>query len=84
MCTGTSVGLSVLRDPLSEAHSTKGIPFANKDNISLAIMENAQRMIPNNMLAFQAGNEPDLYVNHGHRPTVRLCASVRIWNQRYS
>src|SRR5579863_1220479 len=75
MCTGTSVSLSVPRNPTFEAHSTKGIPFANKDNVSLAIVENAQRIIGGNMLGFQAGNEPDLYVNHGRRPAVRSCAS---------
>ena len=76
MCTGTLVSLFVPRDPIFEAHSTKGIPFANKDNISLAILENAQRMIGGNMLGFQAGNEPDLYVNHGHRQAVRSFAPV--------
>lgn len=74
MCTGTSVSLS-LRDLTFEAHSAKGLPFANNTNISLAIMENAQKMLPNNILGFQAGNEPDLYANHQLRPSVRSCAS---------
>jgi hypothetical protein len=75
MCTGTSVGLSVLRDPTFEVHSAKGLPFAIQGNVSLAIMETAQRIIPNNMLGFQAGNEPDLYAKHGNRQAVRSCAS---------
>ena len=53
----------------------QGIPFANNQNISLAIVSNAQNILGNHILGYQAGNEPDLYVNHGHRPSVRSRAA---------
>ena len=34
-------------------------------------MEHAQSILGNNLLSMQAGNEPDLYAAHGHRPSVR-------------
>jgi hypothetical protein len=47
-----------------------GIPFVNAQNVSLAIVEHGQSILGNHLLGFQAGNEPDLYSAHGHRPSV--------------
>ena len=50
-----------------------GIPFldANTQNVSLGIMEHGQAILGDNLLGLQAGNEPDLYAAHDHRPAVR-------------
>ena len=34
-------------------------------------MEYGQKILGSNLLGIQAGNEPDLYAAHGHRPSVR-------------
>jgi hypothetical protein len=47
-----------------------GIPFIDAQNVSLAIVEHGQTILGSNLLGFQAGNEPDLYAAHGHRPSV--------------
>ena len=47
-----------------------GIPFFNTTPFSLEIVESGQQILGDNLLGFQAGNEPDLYVSHGHRPSV--------------
>ena len=39
---------------------------------------NAQNILGDHILSFQAGNEPDLYVNHGHRPSVRSRALLNL------
>ena len=38
------------------------------------MMEHGQSILGNNLLGIQAGNEPDLYAAHGHRPSVRSSA----------
>lgn len=48
-----------------------GIPFVDAQNISLAIVEQGQKILGDKLLGFQAGNEPDLYAAHDHRPSVR-------------
>ncbi|KAI0370682.1 hypothetical protein BV20DRAFT_1071415 [Pilatotrama ljubarskyi] len=45
----------------------KGIPFNDTSNWRLAIAEQAEEILGDNLLGFQAGNEPDLYGAHGHR-----------------
>ncbi|EJF60218.1 hypothetical protein DICSQDRAFT_137837 [Dichomitus squalens LYAD-421 SS1] len=46
-----------------------GIPFNDTSNLRLQIAEAAEAILGDNVLAFQVGNEPDLYVAHGHRPS---------------
>jgi hypothetical protein len=38
-----------------------GIPFNDTSNLRLEIAEQGQRILGDNLLALQAGNEPDLY-----------------------
>ncbi|KAI8996273.1 hypothetical protein BD414DRAFT_477356 [Trametes punicea] len=45
-----------------------GIPFNDTSNLRLQIAEAAESILGDNVLAFQVGNEPDLYADHGHRP----------------
>lgn len=56
---------------LTNTHWYLGIPFinANVQNVSLAIMEHGQSILGNHLIGMQAGNEPDLYAAHGHRPS---------------
>ncbi|RPD77295.1 hypothetical protein L226DRAFT_533296 [Lentinus tigrinus ALCF2SS1-7] len=44
-----------------------GIPFNDTSNLRLQIAEVADAVLGDNILAYQLGNEPDLYVSHGHR-----------------
>ncbi|KAI0354193.1 hypothetical protein OH77DRAFT_1437562 [Trametes cingulata] len=44
-----------------------GIPFNDTTNLRLQIAEAAEAILGDNVLAFQVGNEPDLYADHGHR-----------------
>ncbi|KAF5339473.1 hypothetical protein D9758_015323 [Tetrapyrgos nigripes] len=44
-----------------------GIPF-NDTNWRLQIAERGEEILGDYLLGLQAGNEPDLYVRHGHRP----------------
>ncbi|KAF8949995.1 glycoside hydrolase family 79 protein [Flammula alnicola] len=46
-----------------------GIPFNDSTNWRLAIAENAQSILGDNLLALQAGNEPDFYQQFGRRVT---------------
>ncbi|KAI0791078.1 glycoside hydrolase family 79 protein [Abortiporus biennis] len=47
-----------------------GIPFNDTSNLRLQIAEVAERILGDNVLGFQVGNEPDLYPSHGHRPVT--------------
>jgi hypothetical protein len=55
---------------LTNTHWYLGIPFIDAQNVSLAIVEHGQTILGSNLLGFQAGNEPDLYAAHGHRPST--------------
>lgn len=44
-----------------------GIPFFNINPFQLAIAEQSQAILGDFLAGLQAGNEPDLYVRHGHR-----------------
>ncbi|TFY66779.1 hypothetical protein EVG20_g4311 [Dentipellis fragilis] len=55
---------------LAGVHWYLGIPFFNTTPFALEIMETAQPVLGDYLLGFQAGNEPDLYVSHGHRPST--------------
>ncbi|THH18225.1 hypothetical protein EW146_g2708 [Bondarzewia mesenterica] len=46
-----------------------GIPFFNTTPFSLSIMEAGEAILGDRLLGFQAGNEPDLYAAHQHRPS---------------
>ncbi|CCM01660.1 uncharacterized protein FIBRA_03722 [Fibroporia radiculosa] len=45
-----------------------GIPLNDTTNLRLAIAEYGERILGSHLLGLQVGNEPDLYVRHGHRP----------------
>ncbi|KAI0027521.1 hypothetical protein K488DRAFT_25110, partial [Vararia minispora EC-137] len=45
-----------------------GIPFYNTTPFDLSIAQEAEAILGDRLLALQAGNEPDLYALHGHRP----------------
>ncbi|CDO76008.1 hypothetical protein BN946_scf184780.g15 [Trametes cinnabarina] len=45
-----------------------GIPFNDTANLRLQIAEAAEAILGDKVLAFQVGNEPDLYADHNHRP----------------
>ncbi|OJT11292.1 hypothetical protein TRAPUB_12167 [Trametes pubescens] len=45
-----------------------GIPFNDTSNFRFQIAEQGEAILGDNLLAFQAANEPDLYGPHGHRP----------------
>ncbi|OCH92578.1 glycoside hydrolase family 79 protein [Obba rivulosa] len=45
-----------------------GIPFNETTQLRLQIAEYGEAVLGQNILGFQVGNEPDLYVSHGHRP----------------
>lgn len=56
---------------LVNVHWFLGVPF-NDTNWRLQIVETGQAILGNYLIGIQAGNEPDLYANHGRRPTVSL------------
>lgn len=45
-----------------------GIPFNDTTNFRLDIVNRGQAILGDYLIGIQAGNEPDLYVRHGHRP----------------
>ncbi|KAI0633080.1 glycoside hydrolase family 79 protein [Trametes polyzona] len=45
-----------------------GIPFNDTSNFRFQIAELGEAILGDNLLGFQAANEPDLYAAHGHRP----------------
>ncbi|KAI0791079.1 glycoside hydrolase family 79 protein [Abortiporus biennis] len=47
-----------------------GIPFNDTSNLRLEIAEVGDAILGENILGYQLGNEPDLYANHGHRPST--------------
>ncbi|KAI0270634.1 hypothetical protein BC834DRAFT_967376 [Gloeopeniophorella convolvens] len=55
---------------LTNTHWYLGIPFFNTTPFSLEIVEQGQQILGDYLLGFQAGNEPDLYVSHQHRPST--------------
>ncbi|KAH7927999.1 glycoside hydrolase family 79 protein [Leucogyrophana mollusca] len=44
-----------------------GIPFNDTSNFRLQIAEISEAVLGDHLLGLQVGNEPDLYVSHGHR-----------------
>lgn len=49
-----------------------GIPFNDTSNFRLDIAVAGQQILGDFLIGLQAGNEPDLYLRHGHRTAVRL------------
>jgi hypothetical protein len=47
-----------------------GIPFNDTSNLRLGIADLGEQVLGDNLLAYQVGNEPDLYVSHQHRPST--------------
>ncbi|RDB17658.1 Beta-glucuronidase [Hypsizygus marmoreus] len=47
-----------------------GIPFNDTTNFRLGIAEVGQQILGDYLIGLQIGNEPDLYVRHGHRPST--------------
>ncbi|KAG1829911.1 hypothetical protein DFJ58DRAFT_825241 [Suillus subalutaceus] len=45
-----------------------GVPFNDTQNWRLQIAEVGEAMLGSYLIGLQAGNEPDLYSRHGHRP----------------
>uniref|UniRef100_A0A8H7XVC6 Beta-glucuronidase C-terminal domain-containing protein n=1 Tax=Psilocybe cubensis TaxID=181762 RepID=A0A8H7XVC6_PSICU len=45
-----------------------GVPFNDSANFRLGIAEQGQAILGDFLVGLQAGNEPDLYGDHGHRP----------------
>ncbi|KAG6331398.1 hypothetical protein ID866_7691 [Astraeus odoratus] len=45
-----------------------GIPFIDTQPFDLSIAEVGESILGDYLLGLQAGNEPDLYAHHGHRP----------------
>jgi hypothetical protein len=43
-----------------------GVPFNDTVNIHMDIVEHGERILGNNLLGFQVGNEPDLYASYVH------------------
>ncbi|OBZ74672.1 Beta-glucuronidase [Grifola frondosa] len=71
-------GLLYMLANVSSLVNTKwylGIPFNDTTNLRLEIAEYGESILGSNVLGFQVGNEPDLYVAHGHRP-----ANYSVWD----
>ncbi|KAH9914073.1 uncharacterized protein BXZ73DRAFT_106718 [Epithele typhae] len=47
-----------------------GIPFNDTSNLRLQIAEAGDAILGDNILAYQVGNEPDLYAAHNHRAST--------------
>ncbi|KAH9850912.1 hypothetical protein C2E23DRAFT_734171 [Lenzites betulinus] len=68
-----TVDLIYMLSNVSSLVNTKwylGVPFNDTNNLRLQIAELGEEILGDNLIGFQAGNEPDLYGanNHGHRP----------------
>ena len=48
-----------------------GVPLNSTSNLRLGIAEVGSQVLGSSLKGLQIGNEPDLYVQHGHRPTVK-------------
>jgi len=57
---------------LTNVHWFVGLPFLNTTPFNLDILHYGEAILGDYLVAVQAGNEPDLYVLHGHRPDVSL------------
>lgn len=69
MFTGSLVR-NVLYLPLSKTEwdPAQGIPFFDLTNPNLDLALAGQQILGESLIGIQVGNEPDLYVSHGHRP----------------
>ena len=72
MSIGSLVGPTFgFLDPASLNPRPKGIPFNDTTNWRLDVVQKGQEILGDRLIGFQAGNEPDLYLPHGHRPEVQ-------------
>ncbi|CAK5267955.1 unnamed protein product, partial [Mycena citricolor] len=55
---------------LVNAHWFLGVPWFITQPFDLAIVKAADEILGDYLLGLQAGNEPDMYTLHGHRPTT--------------
>ncbi|KAG1807867.1 glycoside hydrolase family 79 protein [Suillus subaureus] len=53
---------------LTDVYWYMGVPFNDTQNWRLQIAEVGEAMLGKYLIGLQAGNEPDLYSRHGHRP----------------
>ncbi|KAG1733524.1 glycoside hydrolase family 79 protein [Suillus lakei] len=53
---------------LTDVYWYMGVPFNDTQNWRLQIAEVGEAMLGQYLIGLQAGNEPDLYSRHGHRP----------------
>ncbi|KXN92551.1 hypothetical protein AN958_05406 [Leucoagaricus sp. SymC.cos] len=53
---------------LVNVHWYIGVPFFDVPNFKLDIAEKGRAILGDKLIGIQVGNEPDLYVAHGHRP----------------
>lgn len=60
-----------------------GVPFNDTSNWRLGIIERGDAILGDYLVGIQAGNEPDLYAKHGHRPAVRSCYSPGVSLSNY-
>ena len=65
---GSSLSLHLSSSLVIIIHA--GIPFFSTTPFALEIVEEGQQILGDYLVGFQAGNEPDLYVDHHHRPSV--------------
>jgi hypothetical protein len=69
---------------LPSSYLRPGLPFLNSTPFDLAIVDQGLQVLGDNLIAFQAGNEPDLYAHPPriHRPQVgnRLGLSIQLSN----
>lgn len=55
---------------LTDVYWYMGVPFNDTQNWRLQIAEVGEAMLGKYLIGLQAGNEPDLYSRHGHRPNT--------------
>lgn len=55
-----------------------GIPFNESGNYRLGIASKGQEILGDYLIGLQAGNEPDLYARHNHRPPVCVQSLINV------
>lgn len=80
MSAGSSVHFFFFAFLIHSSSSTHphhlGIPFFNVTPPQLAIAEASQAILGDFLLGLQAGNEPDLYSAHNHRPSASSLSTI--------
>lgn len=60
--------IHLISAPHSPSHWYPGVPFFTPPSFQLDIVELGQQYLGEHLAGIQVGNEPDFYVDHGHRP----------------